>query len=54
MAKLTPTDNDGASEEIDPAHVSAVFEGLAQARRRQFATDDEVEAAFRRFERSDL
>ncbi len=36
-------------EEIDPAHLSDVMEGLAQARRRQFATDAEVEAAFRRF-----
>jgi hypothetical protein len=27
-----------------------VLEGLAQARHRQFATDAEVEAAFRRFE----
>jgi hypothetical protein len=37
-------------EQIDPAHLSAVLEGLAQAKRRQFATDDEVEAAFRRFD----
>ncbi|UPJ46749.1 acetyltransferase [Bradyrhizobium sp. 200] len=37
-------------EEIDPAHLPAVLEGLAQAKRRQFATDAEVEAAFRRFE----
>jgi hypothetical protein len=27
-----------------------VLDGLAQAKRRQFATDAEVEAAFRRFE----
>ena len=32
------------------AHLPAVLEGLAQAKRRQFATDAEVEAAFRRFE----
>ena len=38
--------NAGEPEEIDPAHVAAVLEGLAQAKRRQFAT----EAAFRRFE----
>ncbi|UPK01261.1 hypothetical protein [Bradyrhizobium sp. 170] len=36
-------------EEIDPAHLPAVLEGLTQAKRRQFATDTEVEAAFRRF-----
>jgi hypothetical protein len=38
-------------EAIDPAHLPAVLEGLAQANRRQFATDDEIEAAFRRFDR---
>lgn len=38
-------------EEIDPAHIPAVLEGLAQAKRRQFASDAEIEAAFRRFER---
>jgi hypothetical protein len=37
-------------EPIDPAHLPAVLEGLAQAERRQFATDEEVEAAFRRFD----
>lgn len=51
LAMLTLTGNDGQAEEIDPAHLPAVLEGLAQAKRRQFATDDEVEAAFRRFER---
>jgi hypothetical protein len=38
-------------EPIDPAHLSDVLEGLAQARRGEFATDAEVEAAFRCFER---
>jgi hypothetical protein len=38
-------------ESIDPAHLSAVLEGLRQARDRDFATDSEVEAAFRRFDR---
>ena len=42
--------NEGEPEEIDPAHLSAVLEGLAQAKRCQFATDAEVEATFRRFE----
>jgi hypothetical protein len=36
-------------EPIDPAHLSAVLEGLAQASSREFATPAEVEAAFRRF-----
>jgi hypothetical protein len=42
--------NEGPPEKIDPAHLPAVLEGLAQAKRREFATDDEVEAAFRRFD----
>jgi plasmid stabilization system protein ParE len=33
-------------EPIDPAHLSDVLESLAQAKRREFATDAEVEAAF--------
>lgn len=39
------------AERVEPAHLAAVLEGLAQAKRREFATDDEVEAAFRRFDR---
>ena len=49
-AMLILTGNEGEPEEIEPAHLPAVLEGLAQAKRRQFATDAEVEAAFRRFE----
>jgi hypothetical protein len=41
---------EGEPEEIDPAHLPDVLEGLAQAGRREFATDAEVEAAFRRFD----
>jgi DNA-binding TFAR19-related protein (PDSD5 family) len=41
----------GEPEEIDAAHLPAVLEGLAQARRRQFASERDVEAAFRRFDR---
>ena len=37
-------------EPVDSAHLPAVLEGLAQARRREFAGDSEVEAAFRRFD----
>lgn len=43
--------DDRESESIDPAHLADVLEGLDQARRREFATDEEVEAAFRRFGR---
>jgi len=38
-------------EPIDPAHLAAVLGGLAQAKRREFAADDKVEATFRRFDR---
>jgi hypothetical protein len=39
----------GEPERIDPAHLSVVLKGLEQAKRREFATDVEVEAAFARF-----
>jgi hypothetical protein len=38
-------------EQIDPAHLPDLLASLAQAKRRHFATDAEVEAAFRRFDR---
>jgi hypothetical protein len=50
-AMLTLAGGDQEPETIDPAHLPAVLEGLSQAEARQFATDDDVEAAFRRFER---
>jgi hypothetical protein len=49
-AMLALADNEGDLEPIDPAHLSAVLEGLAQANRREFATEAEVEAAFRHFD----
>ena len=45
---LTESDLEPA-EDINPAHLSGVMEGLAQAERGQFASDAEIEAAFRRF-----
>jgi hypothetical protein len=51
LAMLTLSGHEGEPEEIDPAHLGAVLEGLAQAKRRQFASDAEVEAVFRRFEK---
>lgn len=51
LAMLSLAGDETAPEEIDAAHLPAVLEGLAQAKRREFATDAEVEAAFRRFER---
>jgi hypothetical protein len=50
-AMLSLASDEGEPEEIDPAHLPAVLEGLAQAKRREFASDAEIEAAFRRFER---
>jgi DNA-binding TFAR19-related protein (PDSD5 family) len=51
QAMLTMARDERVPKEIDPAHLPAVLEGLAQAKRREFATDEEVEAAFRRFDR---
>lgn len=38
-------------EQIDPAHLPAVLESLARAKRGEFASDDEVEAVSRRFDK---
>jgi hypothetical protein len=40
----------GEPEDIDAAHLESVLQGLAQARRREFASDAEVKAASRRFD----
>jgi hypothetical protein len=50
LAMLSLTGNDDEPEKIDPAHLADVLEGLAEANRGEFATDAEIEAAFRRFE----
>lgn len=50
-AMLALAGEDSAPEDIDSAHLPDVLEGLAQAKRRAFASDAEVEAAFRRFDR---
>jgi hypothetical protein len=50
QAMLTLAGDEGEPEAIDPVHLPAVLEGLARAKRREFATDDEIEAAFRRFD----
>lgn len=49
-AMLQLAGDEGEPEPLDPADLPAVLEGLAQADRREFATDAEVEAAFRRFD----
>ncbi|WP_426434835.1 hypothetical protein [Bradyrhizobium genosp. P] len=50
LAMRTLSGDEGEPEEIDAVHLPTVQEGLSQAKRRQFATDAEIEAAFRRFE----
>jgi hypothetical protein len=50
-AMLSLAGDEGEPEEINPEYLSDVLESLAQAKRREFATDAEVEAAFRRFDR---
>jgi DNA-binding TFAR19-related protein (PDSD5 family) len=50
-AMLTLAGGNRELEPIDPSHLSDILESLAQAKRRQFATEAEVEAAFRRFDR---
>ncbi len=49
LTMLHLASRDEPAEPIDPAHLADVLESLAQAKRRQFASDSEVEAAFRRF-----
>jgi hypothetical protein len=51
LAMLTLSGNEGEPEEVAAAHLPAILEGLAQAKRREFAADAEIEAAFRRFGR---
>jgi DNA-binding TFAR19-related protein (PDSD5 family) len=50
LAMLTLTGKQEEPEAVDSEHLPAVLEGLAQAKRREFASAAEVEAAFRRFE----
>jgi hypothetical protein len=49
-AMLSLAGSEAEPEEIEPAHLLDVLESLAQAKRREFATDAEVQAAFRRFD----
>ena len=49
MLALAGTES--APEDIDPAHLADVLASLAQAQRREFASDVQVEAAFRSFDK---
>jgi len=42
--------NDAEPQPVEAAHLSAVLQGLSQAKNRQFASDQQIEAAFRRFD----
>ncbi len=48
MLQLASGENPGV-EDIDPAHLADVLEGLAEGRAGKFASAADVEAAFRRF-----
>jgi hypothetical protein len=50
LAMLTLSGNEGEPEEVVAAHLPAILEGLAQAKRCEFAADADIEAAFRRFD----
>jgi hypothetical protein len=43
------TGDESEPEDIARAHLADVLESLAQAKRREFVADAEVEAAFQRF-----
>jgi len=51
MARAILALADAAPGAIDPVDLPFVLEGLAQIERGEFASDDEVEAAFLTFER---
>ena len=50
QAMLSLAGDEPEPEDVDPAHLADVLEGLAQARRGELASDAAVEATFRRFE----
>ena len=41
----------GEAEEVDEEHREAVMEGMEQAERGEFVSDEDVAVAFRRFEK---
>ena len=48
LAMLNLSGHEGEPEEIDPAHLPAVLEGLAQAKRRELVTHTHGEPPSRR------
>ena len=50
MTMLRLAQDSAEPETMDESQRAAVLEGLAQAQRGEFATDAEIDAAFRRFD----
>ena len=50
QAMLSLASSEATPEDIDQIHLSAVLEGLAQANAGELADQNEIEAAFRRFD----
>lgn len=50
-AMLALAGDDFVPEEIDPTHLADVLASLAQAQRGEFASDAQVELAFRSFDK---
>jgi len=50
LAESSLAESDVEPEAIDSAHLPAVLKGLAEAKLGEFASDAEIEAAFRRFD----
>ncbi|EHK53722.1 hypothetical protein [Allomesorhizobium alhagi] len=46
---LSLAEGDQSPEQTDPTHLPDILESLAQLRRGEFASDADVEIAFRRF-----
>ena len=44
-------EDDQDEEDVDPDHLTGLLEGLADADAGRFATEEEIEAIFRRFEK---
>lgn len=49
-AMLVLAGEGGEPEALDTTHLPDLLESLAQAKRREFAGDAEIDAAFRRFD----
>jgi hypothetical protein len=50
-AILYMIENDSEPEDIDDEHLAAALEGLAEAERGEFVTDEQIAATLRRFKK---